>query len=680
MSFLNYETISGYLRDVAAHFDKWGLNIKYGANFNIKAEFEGVTKTQGERSGALFSNHVTALGYVRCTEAFDQPVYDGFNAAMLGEDGLPDYDLVANAISKLYDTERDGGNARAILASSIKEDNSVMLLYNMLRLYAIKKLQETKRCKVAPDDIIYDDGHVQVNAAAFLGINAKYDIADFEIRRVNNLVAAVQLQRGAKFDGGDAYIANIDRMTAKDQTVLAIAAKDWPDQELPFRVCHPSFPAANIMVMHEHEDKIRDVVEYDDLTAADVLTALARFVENMRIQAHFDMAYGIFCQVLYTHLPRSVEAFVWYGKRPELVMSKSKSPRGIHPLMTGGQPFVTDVSRWATFKSYLNYPDRAILHSLALSEAVMTSTFDTLTRAKDQPDPLSGIVSNYYAYETGLLRDLIMAGMRFGYDLSMPWASGIGLKRYNWLDERVPSKLLNVRILDAMAPQTYNIVKKVINGQELNAVHLLELVPACYPILSMGIRASKFYMNELVQEVELHGSSLRNMLYTTDANDAHKAMSIWRVMGWDTTVRRLSDGAFFSNWAPNANGHYLPAFASDGELVQSYEFSAETITKRGYNWIEMPNITNRFKMRIEMQYLMHKIFVDGRDTRAFGSPVVMKPVDPSEGRRAVLGENMRYTAHIVKGIDAVQKMSDFRRLWQSSLEVADVEIFTGHTT
>jgi len=680
MSFLNFETISGALKEVAASFSRWGMNIKYGVNYNITATFTGTSQTKGERNGALFSNHVTALGYIKCEEVIDQPVYDGFNNVMLGEDGLPDYDLMANAITKLYNTEREGGNARAILASSIKEDNTTMILYNMLRLYAIKKLQKTEKCRVKPDDVIYDDGHVQVLATDFLGITSQYDIKDFNLMMPRDIDASTLLQRGMMIEDGDMLMLNIDGMTSKDQTVIQLAAMEWPDQDLPFRVCHPSFQAATTMVMHDQQAKIKPVTTLDQIGANDVLGAIIKFVTNMRVYAHFDMAYALYAQTLYTHLPRSAEAFIWYGKRSTMALCRSRSPRGIHPLMTAGQPYVTDVSRWATYKSFVNYPDRAIIHSIALSEAVMTSTFDYLTRAKDVTDPLKGVVGVFYAYETGLLRELMLASMRFGLPMDMPWPSEMGLKRYNWLDTVGRTKYLNVRVIDMLAPQTYNIVKKHINGEDRDLLRLIELVPACYPVLSMGIKASKFYMNELVQEVSLRNSGNANRLFTTDVYEAHRAMSIWRVMGWDVSVQRLRDGAFFANWAPNANGHYVPAFMDDQELVQSYEFPAELLRKRGHNWIDMPDVNEELNMRIEMKYLMHKIFVDNIDARAFGSAVAPKPMNPEEASGEVLGINVRYTKHEIMGIDSIQKMSDFRKAWDSSLTVADAEVFTGHTT
>lgn len=679
MSFLNFESITGSLNNLAATFSNYGMKIKYGVNYDIKSEFTGNGTTKGERRGALFSNHVTSLGYIRTNVIEDQDVFDGFNKTMLGENGSPDYDLMSAAITKLYDTERDGGPARTMLASSVKNDNCVTIIYNMLRLYTIKKMQRARLANIKPGDVIYDDGHVQVNAAAFLGITEEHNIQQFATAPIDNIGVFGALVRGATLDGGDVLVLNVEGMNANDQTVIQLAAAEWPDNDMPFRVCHPVFSCANVNVMAEHATKVKDVVGFSDLSPEQILLAIQKFVTNMRVQAHFDMAYALLCQTMYTHLPRSVEAFIWYSKRQVIKLAKSRSARGIHPLFTAGQPFVVDVSRWATFKSHCHYPDRAILHSIALSEAVMTSMFDYMTRDPDEEDIMYTVVGGGYVKDTALMRDLYLASMRFGYTMDMPWPSQVGVQRYNWMDDQIMGKLMVVNVLDALAPETYAIVKRAVNGVETSLVRLTEIVPACYPLLSMGIRASRFYMNELEMEVELNYNKRTGSLYTSDAYAAHRAMAIWRVMGWDVTARRRSDAAFFTNWAPNANGHYIPAFIDSGEIAEVYEFRAETIAKRGYNWCEMPNVQEKLHMKISMQYVVHKMYVDNVDVRTFGPAVVPKHAVAGDGEVKILGDKIRYSKFEVKGVDAVQKMAGFRMIWETGLTVADAELFTGHT-
>jgi len=48
------------------------------------------------------------------------------------------------------------------------------------------------------------------------------------------------------------------------------------------------------------------------------MLALTKLVRANKLESHFDMAYAILTQVLYTHVPRSAEAFIWYGKKEKI--------------------------------------------------------------------------------------------------------------------------------------------------------------------------------------------------------------------------------------------------------------------------------------------------------------------------------------------------------------------------
>nr|UXL82824.1 coat protein [Conidiobolus lamprauges totivirus 2] len=679
MSFLNFETLSGPLSKLSAKFDGFGLNLKYGVHYDIEADAEGVMKTRGRRRGALFSNHVTALGYVNVEYADDMSVYDGINKIMLGADGAPCYELVAAAVEKHYATNREEAVSYTRTYELCNDDNVVMILYNLLRYYHIKQLVK-KDCKVSPEDIIYDDGHVQVDARSFLGINQERHAAEFDF---NANIGASKLPEINKYTIDfliEGVVLDCANMTETHINALRLACSSVVMEELPFRIAHNSEQACSELYYTNNKiDVSNEGVSFSDLSAENFKSALTAIVLNNRLQAQFDMAYAMYVQMIYQHTPRSAESFVWYVKRPTLVLSKARTARALHPLIIGGQPMVTDVSRWETFSAWRKHPDRAGLHSIALSEAVTCATFEYVTRAnKFEDDPLRIVLGSVLISDTGLARELALANMRTGYNMKMPWVTTIGLRRYNWMDESELSKVLRVRVLDPLAARTYNIVNRIIAGGEtVSLLQLLEIVPACYPILSMGVNVSKYYMNETYMEVEAKVCQETGNMRVYTAHDAHKLMAMLRVMGFNATVRRSEDNKTFSNWAPNANGHYVPAFAATEKQDEYFEFESENLVARQHNWLMLPYAEDKFKLKVKMNFITFSIFVDGQRKTILGAPVIIEKLKEGLGEVRVLGEQVHYTQVDVKGVDSVRAMQDFRRLWQTGMAVAQAEVFTG---
>jgi hypothetical protein len=685
MSFLDLEAISGPIGKLAAEFKRVGMTVKYGTNYDIKAKMEGNGTTYGNRRGALFSNIATMLGFVAVERVDDISVFDGYNSIMLGKDGSPDPNLCVAAFEKCYTTDKKTSINHTHILMNQCRDNVVTILYNMIRMFVIKSALEQADLVISPDDTIYDDGHVRIDAKNFLGIENEKKLSQFDIKCSVDVSVYTEIGAGLTIAPENITFFEASQFSQSDMAVLRLACSDWEDQGLPFKIAHPVFQACNDLIVRHDLDAYRygnDMggFTWKKLKSAHIKAAIMRFVVNNRVQAQFDMAYGLVAQVLYSHMPRSAEAFVWYLKRNVMRLSGSQTMRGLHPIITGGTPLVTDTTRWQTYLTWIKSPLRIVLHSIALSEAVHCSTFDYITR--DDPendDPLRVIANNRFVSELGYVRELALVNMRFGYDMHAPWISDVGMRRYDWFEHERVQKLMYVHVNDPNAIAAYQLVTKTGDGPDKHYMRLDTIVPACYPILSMGIRASKYYLNEHHLDVRLKAVPGTSKMRVYSAYDAHKFMAMTRVMGLNSTVRRSEGSRFYTNWAPNSNGHYIPSFAMTEQLDEYFEFDLDEVTKRHHNWIDLPSVTEDLKFSIDMEFMTFQLNIDANRIIVTGKKMELVPFKPELAEVSMLKPSIVYTQAEVKGINAIEKMQDFRQMWEAEATVADSEVFTGPT-
>jgi len=289
MSFNNFEVLCAPLKSLSARFAKYATRIKYGVRYHIRALFTSDNVEKGKRPGALFSNHVTSLGFINCEMIDDMPVYDGFNKVVLGVDGIPDLGLVTETFEKHYVTKRDDAIAAASAVGSLKAENVVTLIYNMLRLFWIKKMQEDGTCTIDPDSIIYDDGHVRVTARTFLGINQTYSVDDFEPERTRQIKTLQGFDHRTRSVDGQIVIIRRGNMSDKQLTAIGYAANEFEDFGIPYRICHPTPRLCSVCVM-PGERQLSQMLNWADISSGDIHMAIVAFVRIHRLQAQ---SYGI---------------------------------------------------------------------------------------------------------------------------------------------------------------------------------------------------------------------------------------------------------------------------------------------------------------------------------------------------------------------------------------------------
>lgn len=680
MAFTYFESMMGGLSNAAREFDNLGVEIKYGLNYNIKGKFEDVGDTKGKRKNAFFSNVATMMGKIECEIAKDLNVYDGMNNMILGKNGEIDVELVNKVFLNTFDMDKDDIKTYTRYMINNLGDNMSGVLYNMLRMLYIKDLQENYDITIKKDDCYYDDGHVYMTYADVF--NLQDDIVIKNItnnpRNTNELnlslmnVYTLPTNSVVKWHG---ILMDASDFTIDEMSVIKVACDKFDFGNIPIKLFHDSPRVSEVRIMSGTlKGSISDINKnLSQLNYTTILSAICKLVESMRIQAHFDYAYFMLTQVMYSHKPRSAEAILWHAKKYILKLPKSSTSRGISNCIVSGTPFVSSVERYSTYKNWLNQKTRIVLHSIAFSEALHCGTFDYNTRDVNQHDRvLTGVIGSTRIKHTGAARESELAAMRFGYSSYVSWPTNTGLMRYNWMDSFDGNKIIKINISDPEARNTYKIIMR----NDIEYLKLDTIVPMCYPVLSMGIEKSKFYMNELQMDVSLKYSVLLNGWVTDDIYTAHRSMAILRTMGWNITVKRMSDGARFTNWAPNSNGHYLPTFNGVNGEGERYILLKETLSKRSHCWIEMPMIRGELKLSLELEYITMQIKINGIDVNVAGNSVIIETINTDKLSEKVLGA-VCYIPVVDDNIDIVKAYQDFRKVWKEDLSVQESILIAG---
>jgi len=688
MSFQQFESITGKLQGLSTLDPSVPINVKYGMNYKVKYNIRSNGETFGKRPSAYFSNLVTITGKVVCNKVRDVNVFDGFNAAVMGIDGSVSRDLVAKMLAGLWDVDKKLNTSRVHAIVHNNYDNVTPMLYNMLRMYYIKLLQESDKPKIIQAGArFYDDGHISVTNGKVLNIFRDYDLKTFKVdSSVPESNATIDENNNWDSDRPHNDIRsyrlaiNGSELSEIDIAIMRIACSEWTEADWPVGLMHPSHKLANNIFLFDRPSQYLAVLEpkWVNFTSTQVLNALTRYVESHRQFACFDMAYAMLTQVLYRHKPRSAEALIW-NKKPEVMnLGTAYSVRGVLPSLFAGTPYITNTSRVATYENWRRQPMRILVHSMALSEAVHCSTFDYVTRRRwvpedrdeyKEPNILSSYVGAAHVRQCGLIKELTLAGLRFGKTFNAPWASQNGLVRYNWMDNNTfEIDPIDVTLLDPNGVAAYNLIANHEynpEGQIIRTTYQMpftHIPPCCYPVFSMEINKNNYYMNDLTLNAKLQWDRDLRKYTTENVHDAHRIMSGLRIAGYNAVVTRHSDGKMFTNWSANADGHYMPTFSKNYRKKELYMFDPASITSRRNKWVEMPLNGHEFEIKLDFEYNTFCIYNDSvRYTAVFDSFVTLeKPV--GDYKIANVANKTNYTQYIVEQPDAIKDYEDFRVL------------------
>nr|UVG55934.1 putative capsid protein [Poaceae Liege totivirus 8] len=689
MSFAQLDDITGKLSTKFSKNLSIPLTFKYGSKFDIKMTIESNGEMRGKRKGAYFSNVTTLLGKATGKLVDDMHIYDGIHSEMVGGDGQLNPDLIAKVMANLWEANKKLNTNRVQALVHNDYDNCTSVLYNMLRMYYIKLAIETKKGNhtIKVNDKYYNDGHVAITNGQMNLMARDFNLQDFNITDVvpetgchvtedDNYDSDIPKITSDEYN----YTVSCDKLKAIDIAIIRIAASQWREQECPLTICHPSPKLVKQIDVFNYRPNYQSIddPEFAHFTSMQIMQAICNYVESHRLHATFDMAYMMLCQGMYTHKPRSAEALVWAMKPGVVNMPKAYSCRGILSILMAGTPYVINTNRWATFVNWKKKSSKAIIHSAALSEAVHCSSFDYITRRRWSPndgddfeeaDPLNLQVGEYSLTQCGVLKELKLASMRFGREFKASWVSRAGLVRYDWFEaQEFNINDVDIELLDVHAFNNYTIRPIDLEQENLpleNRRYKLKfdaVPPCCYPLLSMEIGNNEFYMDGKTVEATLDYDTDWQQYTTDDHKVAHRFMNIMRIAGYDTTIKRYSDNKLFSNWAANADGHYMPTFLKNYKKQEKYLMDAKTLRQRRRFWIELPNAGQQIRAKMELKYLTYQFFYDDELCMATFEDAILYQPTYTNYKIAEAQGHANYMQFALAMHDPIKDYEDFRLL------------------
>jgi hypothetical protein len=605
MSFLLFEKITGPLASHTPTNFKNKKNIKYGlrADVDLKIESEA-GESLGERKGAIFTNVLTNIGMPTAEVVDGLDSFSGVNARLLDETGHYDRSLVYNALKSSGTYRLEEAAAMSDALSSGGRENSVGLVYNMLRLWLLAG-DDFKDVRFKMADIGYNDGHVEMTYASQLHKTAE-PTWSMEFDQVKMSSGPAHMVAAA----GNAAMPVLRGLTQREIALVAVAGGAWKSS-IPVRIAHSS-PALTGMVYVS--DTIDTISSLAGITRAEIYMLIKKYVNGNRLFADFDRAYVMFCEIIFVPAPRTAEAHAWVEPSPIVNLPSWHTCRCMLPEAVGGSPFEAMPELKYTFSNWVRVPLRAITHAMAVTEALYTGFYEIMTAgAGDIFSNLAMLNVNYGDAHTPYRQLVEACSYRFGKGVEMAWHDDYGCHHFTQLLQPEPTqRQVTFDWVGGLVDNAYQYITVASDTGAFKRLVSPRAEAAVYPVLSMGINDDRFFLNKTNYTAKMHVNARAQQLATTDPREANKMMAMMRVAGYDVTARAVLYGKTVRNWAANSNGQVMPMFMPEQDIEDVYAVKLTDIQQRAQHWLSLPNFTGNVKFTCGIKPRSYVILENGK--------------------------------------------------------------------
>jgi hypothetical protein len=677
MSFKLIESALGELAGVGRKDLKYARSVKYGVRMDL--QFKAASnnwESTGRRPAAHFGNDATIFGKCRgeLVESYEIP--DGLNSASLDDAGNLSEELFADAIRLSYRIEGDHKQKLFNRFVSYEGENSVSVIYNMLRLYYFKKLQE-QNIVVNQGDIWYDDGHVRMNYRRAFGSFTNTNLKDIEITGNIDMERINAADCDSNIDGVGVLYYNLEGWTDKMKRVLELAVSEFPDRNVPVLLLHPSPQLADYVADFSLSAGHDGSISWNDISKADLYNTIVKFVMSNRLQADFDMAYGMITQVLYDIKPRSLEAHYWLGCTTEVHMPRPASRRGLHPFLVGGTPAVSRAVTWGTFTNWAKYPSRALIHGIALSEACAVSMFETVRdRIGTELDTfLEEYIGGVKLSHSGFPMAVSLLKTRFGLDECTVLPCQYG-RDYQHVAATRENVLVEVQVVDALAENLYGLerIEAIAANEDTGSVAIPERIvkrlnrpaPLCYPVLSIGVNVNEVFLNGM--DYEFKSNVLKEGNLALNTVEFLQFGATMRAAGYDIVGQRRGDAVVARNWAANADGRHMAEYVPlANEKHDMWDVDLDDIVKRDNSWLDIYTITDTLSVSMVSKSKGFFLQIEGNDVRTTGAAISMFEYKPDKGKAIVTKPwHEAYAGINIRPLPSLTAYADFMSTWTTT--------------
>lgn len=526
---------------------------------------------------------------------------------MMNDNGCIDERCIADSLKLSGVVRPQSINDLAPLLASMSGENHVSVLVNLLRMSIIKSSKPSDFV-VKPTDLFYDDGHINISYENFLKRDfggwqdPDYSYMSFNITRYDDTTI---LAPGF-------YCPNLENLTSREFNIFCTLIGEI-NFNYPLRIAFSSPALTQNLVLPPRSKHSGFYEVVNDFTVTELNVILRKYVFANRVHSDFDLAYLIVVQSLFAPLPRAAEANGWLSPVGNITLPYVESVRGFLPQMTQGSPYEPHPDRLLTWAGYTHTPKRLYTHAISACEAFYTGLFEILTaNPAGVEDSLALLGMDSFTNARPYKMFCNAASYRFGKEFDLLWDTNAGVDCYSHLLATSPLQI-DVKVTQVdNSLYGYQVYETFASGERTTHLVCRELKPALFPILSMGINDDRYFNNSLEYSTKLYYNEVTEELTTTSSDHANKAMSLFRLGGFDATLIDGTTGRAMRNWAANSNGQVVPVLPPGIVGASTYKFPTRFLNKRKNSWMDLPNVVGELTMTAKIKIKGYVILQNGK--------------------------------------------------------------------
>nr|QIP68045.1 coat protein [Erysiphales associated totivirus 1] len=614
MAFQMFDQLTGVLAEMMPVEGLLKKEVRYGIKANLKYDVSTQNSAQFTRTGAQFTNVLTANGLITADVVKDIQMSDGFNASMLDGAGFLEGGRIGDALILSGFFRSNIGRMMGPMIAANSYDNVVGVLVNLLRVWILYD-NDMGALKITNGTKLYDDGHVSVNAKDYY----KTDIPDaFDMQFSNDVGVNVFNENTAIVP--NMFCPNVSNLTAREVGIL-VKLCGTISCRYPVRLAFSSPRLTNMIYLQPgiaHEMAI----SISNFSSVEVLNILYKFVVANRVEAQFDIAYHMIVTSMYKPVARCVETNGWLSPVDMISLPQAESVRGVAAEITSGRPYTPRPDAVLTWSNFQRNTRRIYVHAIAVCEAMYTGIFEILTSTNiDNCDrwQIVGIHGVSDAVPYRVINECL--AFRLGKSFETPWRTRVGLNFYSHLLSHSPAQ--QQIPVDVVGDATgYDIYEREVNTIKTKFIRAKSMRPALVPILTIGIKDNKYFTNFINFEGSLEYDSVDRTLFTTSGTDMSKMMLAMRMGGYNMKVYDVKTGRSYLNWAANSDGHSMPEIRPGGIGSGMYVCPVDGIQKRKHSWINFDNVTQRLRIKIGMDVKGYVVYANGQPMYTYNAQYI----------------------------------------------------------
>ena len=648
------------------HKITYGFNATNDVVFNHATVYDKETKKFTK--SATFTNTMTLLGKTTVHDYEPLGINDGININFVNTEGEVDVEALYKSI-KASDFKPDvRRELKEVLDESLSHRNLVLPIYNMMRLYFIKRWESVR---YEPDEVFYDDGHIRISYEQVYGRPGSRILGESPV----SSEADIRLWKPTNEDVN--YLDDIcikwgRHINAQQVKVIRGAFGEWRSKA-PFILHHdcPMFYRTVYINGTSSRLYIERAWNYtvSDYTASDVLATIRDFVTYNRAWTHFYYAFIMLCQAMVLPTPRTAESVAWTVDPVEIRLPKPSNWMGWFSELHRGPHLEMEAEAQPSFKWFLDNPDATLWVAIALIEGsymmlplmrmYQVGTSDVVSDWLDKAIPNSPSVGG------GMQVDLALIAALTGHDITLAYPVTCGVNRTILADSAIGLST-EVEVLDSKLPEGYSFIEGELTNYKIMTLRLNPRSPSVYPVLFYGLRSYDYYGDALSTKLSFRVPQRRgseNVIYFTNEREFVDFMNIARLTGNDVVATALPSRKKIINRADNRTGRFLCSELPD-EVSDGFTVSFSDIHPRSECWLNVAGLRGDVSLELNINSIRYFIKY-GRDDhqaedRAIVSLTPMRKQLPNYENSNATNKVIVITKHTIKALQVQEQ--DFHSL------------------